>query len=229
MSGQIVKDPITGQIVDVISIPLADRYPTGRKLCTSRYHKGPRWCHLCDFGWKSNDDTYQSWCRACQRIHGRKGKEPRVILSSESGRMTQKNIRNRAWYAEWIKEVKADPERYQEYLETQRLKNYDRARARGIPQRHRKIKGAKIYVNPDLFMEWLHWNPRAAAMMTDSEARRIRDIRNGIARVINLSRVDTIMSRAGHHGQAEVLYPPGTEVNKLTGKPVFKKPRKEAA
>lgn len=109
------------------------------------------------------------------------------------------------WVAQ-IAWIKSNPELYQAYLEEQRIRQWDRRRAAGIPERpRRKDLGPIVLVDPAPFLAWLDREPRD---LTDTETRFVQRLRSGESRRASLPVIDSIMTRHGAAIWMQQLYPP---------------------
>jgi hypothetical protein len=194
--GKLVRDPITGRITTVLRLSVEELYPVGRKHCS----RCGRWRLLVDFAPKG--DYVQSWCRTCQRIHARNGKlQPRVPAAPHDSKLARK----RELWARNIEAIRADPEKHREYLEDQRIRQYDRRRAQGVPERQRRTPIERDFRDTTRFMRWLR---HTDVKLTDTEARIVRRVRAGEQDRLELGVIDRIMTRGGATHLVDAYYPP---------------------
>lgn len=178
----------------------------GRRICTSPYHKGPRWLPISYFHvkeWTPNKTAplgLLSWCATCQREYTRiKGghkprqpAKPRVRKPYKDWTRAEKlkhREKTRLWHAK---------RRREEGVEARVIGPanggyygvYDRGQGRELLP----VAQVQVYLNNLIRMGfdilWLE-------QRTGVSARRLRSIRHGQQRTVLLDTADRIITRTG--------------------------------
>lgn len=198
-----------------------------RKLCTSPYHRGPRWILTLYFDVrKRNPDgsakTFQSRCRTCMLIEHRirlgiqrRGRpyEKRTghRISGYKGETEEERQRRRAYKRAQYKKNMANPGKRKKRKERERMNATLRRRQEGIPPRQfknhafavDKEEPERLPVTP--IARWLRDN--GITHLPHFDKPQIRRITEEARPTINLDTVDQILTQSGRPDLLNKLYP----------------------